>query len=474
MAMNGRRAETASWTKRFGADASGPLLDFSPPKTRELQNDALKLIATDVAPCLLSGVTCGSANLATGVSACVIDENGNEVNSDDLVRRRSGGSSSDNLGDDSVRLGDLVKNLWPKEEKEHLPRSRTLRFLSDDTKQDFLLRLTPQAILIRSDFVRAMVEPTRVIFLCTNNQTFKKFKEEFQQFLGKYKSNGQLGCCFSTVVIESIVCATVTLQTMRLAGLKHVSENMLANLRPDKSEDSILKLYPMKVAVSSLIERLRPVVQCLQTLLNAEADRDETKNSPLSLVDGLEDVLEHWCNNAKEVYADAEEICAKIEDARQFLEGSLSCTRNRLLMFELAITVATLAMTLGALVSGIFGMNLRSGIEDWHGPFYVVLVGIAIAGFLIATISAFFVGRSKRHYGANSASFGKNKFFKRINEDEYVLVHDLDMFVRDCEVPVGDADSGVNCCGPRQRRWLPSHVGANHIEFSRTTSHFST
>ncbi|CAK0798335.1 unnamed protein product [Prorocentrum cordatum] len=141
---------------------------------------------------------------------------------------------------------------------------------------------------------------------------------------------------------------------------------------------------------------------------------------PEQLPAGLEDCLHNWAHSAEEVMADACETNVTIEDTMRFLEASMSCTRNRLLMFEVWTMIATVAMGLGAMISGIFGMNLKSGLEDAPEMFDRVVLLIMLLAFLIVTVSVGFIS-GQRKYQNHAARFGNNRFFKSIADDEYVL-----------------------------------------------------
>jgi len=218
-----------------------------------------------------------------------------------------------------------------------------------------------------------------------------------------------------------------------------VAENILGHIRL-QSPDSILQLYPVKLALSSFVEQVRPLVQGLNGVLQdlgmegvATASVRPTWGRKLSdigckisdmddqLPVGLEDCLHNWVHSAEEVMADACETNVTIEDTMRFLEASMSCTRNRLLMFEVWTMIATVAMGLGAMISGIFGMNLKSGLEDAPDKFNQVVMLIMTLAFLIITVSVGFIVFSQRTYHYHAARFGNNRFFKSIADDEYVL-----------------------------------------------------
>merc|ERR1719330_307097 len=97
---------------------------------------------------------------------------------------------------------------------------------------------------------------------------------------------------------------------------------------------------------------------------SAKADGSSSSSeSPMVDTKGIEEIVETWAATAQEVMADAMEMSTNIDDAAQFAEASLSYLRTRLLRMELAAMIVSLALTFGAMVGGIFGMNLKSGLE---------------------------------------------------------------------------------------------------------------
>ena len=78
---------------------------------------------------------------------------------------------------------------------------------------------------------------------------------------------------------------------------------------------------------------------------------------------------------------------------RRLVALRLDSARNQLLQMDVVLSVVTMAAGLGAVVTGIFGMNLRSGWEVSADAFAVTsaVVGGAIALFTVALY--FFVRR---------------------------------------------------------------------------------
>jgi len=282
-----------------------------------------------------------------------------------------------------------------------------------------LLKPVSTGILVRTDFVRAFVEVDRVVFLKNDSPIFHRFLEEFLEDLHNLDAQRP----FRFWAAECIVCAALSIHTVRLSVLRPVAMDIMDNLSVDHSEEAFLRLYPVKTAVSSLTERLRPIVQCLSDAENLEEHGMEgrTSKEDIEEAEDLDDILDIWSHSADELMGDVVELSRRIDDAMRFLDASLSCARNRLLIFEVMSQLVSVALDLGAMVSGIFGMNLTSGLENTRGMFLGVSLGIVIAGLGIVLLTWRRITKSWTHYTRHSARYGNNRFFRELPSDKYVM-----------------------------------------------------
>lgn len=406
-----------------------------------------------------------------------------------------------------IRCSQLVRRHWPDTEHPLTPLHK-LGFLEDNSRRDFLLRCEKDMMFVRSDFVRAVVEPDRVLFLGVENATCNAFLQELASEMQNEDYLG--GRLFSVWVVECIVCTNVALHTMRLQVMKPVAYNILGNLRLDSVQDSILQLYPVNKALSAFIEQLRPLVDCLldggfwdrryedngeglekrekrekksrssviggkpgaggsligkssrsnrrskvkESMSGAAADAEadttpgrrseqgvEADEDRVALLKAgslcsyasssviselvsendsqlsrqvspgivkvrysLDNVLDDWTHSVEELLADATELYVKIEDALWFLEASMSCTRNRLLQWQVITLIAMLVIAFGGMIAGIFGMNLVSGLEDRRGLFYWTVFFVAGGGCIIGIFYFKWMSRSRQNQHDLAAS----------------------------------------------------------------------
>jgi magnesium transporter len=85
-------------------------------------------------------------------------------------------------------------------------------------------------------------------------------------------------------------------------------------------------------------------------------------------------------------WADTEirEVQHAIRNTEDTVEIQLDLLRNRILRFELVLNIVTSVVSFGCLVTGLFGMNLFSGMEAHPSAFWIVTVvgGISMAAVL--------------------------------------------------------------------------------------------
>eukprot|EP00929_Paragymnodinium_shiwhaense_P000117 TRINITY_DN10031_c0_g1_i1.p1 TRINITY_DN10031_c0_g1~~TRINITY_DN10031_c0_g1_i1.p1 ORF type:complete len:594 (+),score=77.43 TRINITY_DN10031_c0_g1_i1:103-1782(+) len=398
-------------------------------------------------PRLLQGMSLECPALTFLIRALIIDASGEETMLEPMW------------------IPDLAKELHP-ECVDSL--NQGLRFLQDRSKSDFLLQPSQHGVMVRSDCMRALVQPRRIVFLIAGelSPTLEAFLREFRQELRiniqRAQDEENRPRAFDLWAVECIVCAVVAIHTLRLQAIKPVINHVLERMRLH-SQDSIMQLYPLKVTLLRFIEQVRPLVNNLGSLIDEHShghrwkrlsrastpgtrtplgsqvgsqvarslsqlrirsvasitsERNHEHEDPLP---GLEEVLDYWHHNAAEVLAEATEVSSNIEDAMKFIEAALSYSRNELLKLELLAMAISVALAFGAVVSGIWGMNLHTDFMDMHGAFYWVVIFIVVVAIILLAVSIGLFKNTRNKYAIKAASFGNNQFFRAIGEDGYVL-----------------------------------------------------
>jgi Mg2+ and Co2+ transporter CorA len=117
----------------------------------------------------------------------------------------------------------------------------------------------------------------------------------------------------------------------------------------------------------------------------------------LDLVDtmSLEMLFENYLNEVEWIASEVEEVIDEITNTEEYVVLQLDLLRNRILRFELTLSLSSFIVTCGALVTGLFGMNLLNHFETHSSLFYIVTVLMA-SGMIGSYISFKRYGRREK------------------------------------------------------------------------------
>ena len=123
----------------------------------------------------------------------------------------------------------------------------------------------------------------------------------------------------------------------------------------------------------------------------AAAPLDEVEEAE----DEVENLLEYYLQRCETCHGEAERLLENSRDLEESISVSLSARRFEVNKLELMLSIATFATAVGALVAGIFGMNLRNRFEMSVGAFYSTAAGIMF-GVVLLCVALFRYTRRKR------------------------------------------------------------------------------
>ena len=186
---------------------------------------------------------------------------------------------------------------------------------------------------------------------------------------------------------------------------------------------SLLRVLPQRLAITAeVLEELRLVKQALvelesragnirSLLLEVLDDQEDVAGMLLALrvpgvpkptqevledaEDEVENLLEYYLQRCETCHGEAERLLENTRDLEESISVSLSARRFEVSKLELSLSIATFATAVGALVAGIFGMNLRNRFEMSALAFYGTAAGIML-GVVVVFALLFKYTRRKR------------------------------------------------------------------------------
>jgi magnesium transporter len=113
-------------------------------------------------------------------------------------------------------------------------------------------------------------------------------------------------------------------------------------------------------------------------------DRKNDVRRQLSDHEELELLFETFSKQVEELVNEAENIHGNVQSTQEIVELILDSNRNALLALDLKVSIGTMGIGMGALMAGLFGMNLTSHMEEHPYAFMGMSVASSFIAFLVA------------------------------------------------------------------------------------------
>ncbi|XP_065046611.1 magnesium transporter MRS2-A, chloroplastic-like isoform X2 [Musa acuminata AAA Group] len=244
------------------------------------------------------------------------------------------------------------------------------------------LLVRDQAILLNFGSLRAIVMHEHVLVFNYNRKGGRAFLKSLLPRLNSKDSSGGPAMPFELEVVEAALLS-------RINRLEH----KLMDVEPRVVE--LLEVLPNRLT-GDVLEQLR---LSKQTLVELGSRAGELKQMLLDLLEDPHEIRRICIlgRNCRVHRGSSEMECSlpmdkqiaeeEEEEIEMLLENYLQSSRRlEVSRVELLLQVGTFCVAVGALVAGIFGMNLRSYLEEHSYAFW-----LTTAGIIIGAVAAFFV-----------------------------------------------------------------------------------
>ncbi|KAG8655157.1 magnesium transporter MRS2-11, chloroplastic isoform X2 [Manihot esculenta] len=238
------------------------------------------------------------------------------------------------------------------------------------------------AILLNLGSLRAIAMQERVLIFDYNCKGGKAFIDTLLPRLNPRNVNGGPCMPFELEVVEAALLSRVQRLEQRLMTVEPRVQALLEVL-PNRLTADILE--ELRISKQTLVELGSRAGALRQMLLDLLEDPHEIRlicimGRNCTLVKGNDNVE---CSVPLEKQIAEEEE----EEIEMLLENYLQSSRRlEVSRVELLLQVGTFCVAVGALVAGIFGMNLKSYLEE-----HVFAFWLTTAGILVGAVVAFFI-----------------------------------------------------------------------------------
>ncbi|THU68341.1 hypothetical protein C4D60_Mb08t02900 [Musa balbisiana] len=387
------------------AAAFSPLLPslrrkLTPPPSRSLADDRSGDDGAPVVESVADGVDNGSSR-AVGIGA----------RPGSPRPQRSAGSA------DSISLG-IKEPVYEENIEVHASRLQLCLRPRDVRSVDpslWLMNSMPsllvreQAILLNLGTLRAIAMHECVLIFDYNRKGGKAFLKSLLPRLNPRNMN--VGCAmpFALEVVEAALLSRIQRLEQKLMEVEPRVASLLEVLPNRLTADVLEQLRLSKQTLVELGSKAGALKQMLLDLLDDPHEirricimgRNCTVRRGTSYMEcsipldrqiaeeeeeEIEMLLENYLQRCESCHGQAERLLDSAKEMEDSIAVNLSSRRLEVSRVELLLQVGAFCVSVGALVAGIFGMNLKSYLEEKVCAFW-----LTTAGIIIGAVAAFFV-----------------------------------------------------------------------------------
>ncbi|GJJ68964.1 magnesium transporter [Entomortierella parvispora] len=267
---------------------------------------------------------------------------------------------------------------------------RDLRKIDGGFSQQIpVVLVRPEVILVNLGNIRALIKSDLVLLFDLPDEKSpyepSLFVKDLQE---KLKSNPGtfLGQPFEFRVLESIFISVVASLHAEMEVLAHLVMGLLGHLenKVDQKELKELLLYTKKVGrfesktllIRDVFEELLEADEDLAAMYLTEKKRGHPR--PTDSHDEMEILLEAYVKQVEEIANVVALVKHQIQSTEDYVNVMLDAKRNQILLFELRIAMGTLGISSGAIIAGLYGMNMPNYLEEDPHAFAMVTASVAM------------------------------------------------------------------------------------------------
>ena len=219
---------------------------------------------------------------------------------------------------------------------------------------------------------------------------------------------------FEQVILETALENVVQKFRRHLQIIKPALDMLLQQVESNPETNGLRRLLAVKKSFAEFEQNVELVSKVIRNLLADDEDMTNLSLTNLGEKEDIELLLSSVSADLDEIETEIKMFIDMIEDTDQFISAHLDAVRNEIIKMSLFIEIGGLTMGMGAVVSGIFGMNLTNALETHPYAFSFVCLG------LVLTMLALFTGFTTKYHQLKADTSSAQSFTLLKNFFSYV------------------------------------------------------
>ena len=260
-------------------------------------------------------------------------------------------------------------------------------------------------------------------FSGASSEEFEKFPEMKILKLLKQDSNQEYYQNFEHVVLETALENVVSKFKRHFNIIKPALEMLLQQTEENPETSGLKKLLAVKNSLTQFDQCLEHLSKILENLCSNDKDMLKLYLSDSANEEkDLEQLLESFQAELDELETENKILADRIEDTEQFISAHMDSLRNEIMKISLFLEIGGFIMAFGAVVGGIFGMNLTNHIENDPNAFTIVCLSLlaAMIGILLCFCKKIFKLNADTSSAQNFTLL--KSFFTYVDDLEYYVL----------------------------------------------------
>eukprot|EP00743_Colponemidia_sp_Colp-15_P007268 GILK01007849.1.p1 GENE.GILK01007849.1~~GILK01007849.1.p1 ORF type:complete len:421 (-),score=83.99 GILK01007849.1:106-1305(-) len=197
---------------------------------------------------------------------------------------------------------------------------------------------------------------------------------------------------FEVRALEAVFMTMCTMCESEFMSLEQSARAFLSIISKNLNRKLVDRLRRCKIDIVRVQQDVKSMKKLLADLVEDEGDtfgllltyQHANLNSLLDVdlrlqeQDDLELLIESYILRLETVLTRIRLFQQEIANTENLITLLLDSARNRLLRFEILVNIITMALTVGSVVTGMFGMNLNSNVQEEDSWFASVCISITI------------------------------------------------------------------------------------------------
>ncbi|KAF7323604.1 Magnesium transporter [Mycena kentingensis (nom. inval.)] len=235
-----------------------------------------------------------------------------------------------------------------------------------------------EAFLLNILHIRALVKADTVIIFDSYGSVDSRLHSVFLYHLEHNLKTKQSGMPYEFRALESILLSVLSALEAEMVFIRNLVGGLLAELEDNIDHDRFKRLLHYSRRLATFQNRAKLVEEVLEEVLGQDedltamylTDKRDGVDRDMDDHEELEVLLESFSKQVEEIVNEAENIAANVQSTQEIVELILDSNRNALLSLDLKVSIMTMGIGSGALLTGAFGMNLTSNLESHPWAFY--------------------------------------------------------------------------------------------------------